>query len=106
MVQLHPSQLQRLYEEACQPALRQWMEANPHRAAKLTAEEIDELLSLQGTGGPLTLSGVEQFVSVIERRRTILAKVATICGTEWIELTERFVDLVYRDIQPYHGKVG
>lgn len=106
MVQLHHSQLHRLYEEACQPALRQWLEANPERAAKLTPEEIDELHSLQGTGGPMTYFGVEHFVGVIERRRAILAKVATICGSDWIDMIERLVDLVYRDIQPYKRENG
>src|SRR3712207_5109337 len=46
--------LRLLYERATQPELLAWIERNPERAAKLTPEEVDELLSLQGTGGPLT----------------------------------------------------
>src|SRR5947209_8637943 len=41
--------VRRLYEEATQPELLGWIERNPAEAAKLTDEEMDELLSLQGT---------------------------------------------------------
>src|SRR6266536_4347217 len=57
--------LRRLYEQASQPELLAWIERNPERAQKLSAEEIDELLSLQGTGGPLTSFGVQHFVEQI-----------------------------------------
>src|SRR5438105_3198762 len=42
--------LRRLYEQATQPELLAWLERNPERARKLSPAEIDELLSLQGTG--------------------------------------------------------
>src|SRR5208282_3752591 len=61
--------LRLLYEKAAQPELIAWIERNPERAAQLTAEEIDELLSLQGTGGPLTAFGVAHWVELIERKR-------------------------------------
>src|SRR5262249_36917790 len=57
----------RFYESATQPELRGWIERNPDRAGCLTPAEVDELLSLQGTGGPLTGFGVEHFVEIIER---------------------------------------
>src|SRR5438874_2236452 len=44
----------RLFEAATQPELRSWLERNPERARQLDEADIDELLSLQGTGGPLT----------------------------------------------------
>src|SRR6516162_8275181 len=54
----HPAngdeQMRRLYEQATQPELLAWIERNPERARHLGPEELDELLSLQGTGGPLT----------------------------------------------------
>src|SRR5204863_9143853 len=62
----------RLHEEATQPELLVWLERNPERAARLTADEVDELLSLQGTGGPLTSFGVEHFVGMIERKRDLI----------------------------------
>src|SRR5262245_3060434 len=39
---------EQLYEQATQPELLAWLERNPDRAQQLKAEEIDELLSLQG----------------------------------------------------------
>jgi DNA-binding transcriptional MerR regulator len=91
----------RLYEEATQPELLVWLERNPERAQRLTAAEIDELLSLQGTGGPLTSFGVEHFVNVIERKRDLMDKVQAVAGTEYLDFLEQFVDLLYEKVQPY-----
>ncbi len=65
------------------------------------AEEVDELLSLQGTGGPLTAYGVEHFVEVLERRRGLINKVTAIANTEYLDLLASLVDLLYEKIQPY-----
>jgi hypothetical protein len=92
---------QRLYDQATQPELRAWIARNPDRAKLIDAEEMDELLSLQGVGGPMTGFGVEHFVAQLERRRQILDKVRTIAGTELVELLEKLVDLMYEKIQPY-----
>jgi len=91
----------RLYEEATQPELLVWLERNRERAERLTPGEIDELLSLQGTGGPLTSFGVEHFVGLIERKRGLIDKMQAIAGTEYIDLLEQFVDLLYEKVQPY-----
>jgi transcriptional regulator with XRE-family HTH domain len=93
-----------LYEQATQPELLAWLQSNPERAAELTVEEIDELLSLQGTGGPLTEFGVAHYVEQIERRRKILEQAAVIAGTEYIDLLEQFVGLLYEKIQPYRDR--
>lgn len=94
----------RLYEEATQPELLDWLERNPERAGNLAAAEIDELLSLQGTGGPLTSFGAEHFVQMIERKRGLLDKVQAIAGTEYIDFLEQFVDLLYEKVQPYANR--
>jgi hypothetical protein len=91
----------RLYDQATQPELLAWMERNPERARHFSPEEIDELLSLQGTGGPLTAFGVEGFVERLERRRKLLQKVHAIAGTEYLELLEQLVALLYDKVQPY-----
>lgn len=91
----------RLHEQATQPELLAWAEENPERARSLTADEWDELLSLQGTGGPLTELGVHHFVEQIERRRLLIDKVLTITGTDQLEVLEQFVDLLYRKVRPY-----
>src|SRR5207237_4959721 len=54
--------LKRLYELAKQPELRAWLERHPERVRRLTTREIEELLALQGTDGPLAKVGVEHFV--------------------------------------------
>ncbi len=93
-----------LYEKATQPELLAWIERNPERAAQLTPEEVDELLSLQGTGGPLTAFGVAHFIELIERKRLLLEQVAVIAGTEYIDMLEQLVGLIYEKIQPYRDR--
>src|SRR5262245_42452141 len=63
------------YERATQPELLAWMERQPEKARQLSPSELDELLSLQGAGGPLTAEGVEHFVEIIERKRKLLQQV-------------------------------
>jgi transcriptional regulator with XRE-family HTH domain len=99
-------QRQRLFDQATQPELLAWLERNPERAAQLTAEERDELLSLQGTGGPLTAFGVAHFVELIERKRRLMEQAAAIAGTEYIDLLEQLVQLLYEKIQPYRERGG
>jgi transcriptional regulator with XRE-family HTH domain len=95
------SPVRRLYDVASQPELASWMEQNPERAGMLSAEEIDELISLQGTGGPLSQLGVEHFVSRLERKRKLIEQVHTIAGTEYLNLLEQLVGLLYDKVQPY-----
>jgi hypothetical protein len=104
MAEGHPANgddaLRRLYEQATQPELLAWLERNPDRARRLSEEEIDELLSLQGTGGPLTSFGVEGFIQRFERRRNLLHQVNAIAGTEYLDLLEKMVALLYEKVQP------
>lgn len=93
-----------LYEQATQPELLAWVEANPERAAALTPLEVDELLSLQGTGGPLTPFGVAHHVEQIERRRKILEQAAIVAGTEYVDMLEQLVELLYDKVQPYKDR--
>jgi hypothetical protein len=92
------------FEQATQPELLAWLERNPQRAAQLTPGEMDELLSLQGTGGPMTAFGVAHFVELIERKRRLLEQAAAIAGTEYIDMFEQLVQLLYEKIQPYEGR--
>jgi transcriptional regulator with XRE-family HTH domain len=105
----HPAngdeQMRRLYEQATQPELLAWIERNPERARQLGPDELDELLSLQGTGGPLTTIGVEHYVGLIERKRKLMQKVQAIAGTEYIDLLEQVVDLIYDKVRPYGDRV-
>lgn len=94
----------RLVEEASQPELQAWIERNPERAAELREEEIDELLSLQGTGGPLTALGVAHWVELIQRKRRLLEQVAVVAGTEYLEMLEQFIGLLFEKVQPYRDR--
>jgi transcriptional regulator with XRE-family HTH domain len=92
--------LRRFFAEATQPELQSWIERNPDRARQLSPEELDELLSLQGSDGPLSAFGVEGFVARFERRRKLLQQVQTILGTEYMDLLEQIVSLLYEKVQP------
>jgi hypothetical protein len=94
------SALRRLSDQATQPELRAWTERNPDRAARLTAKEVDELLSLQGDDGPLNAFGVESFVERLERRRNLIEQVNVVAGTEYLDLLEQLVRLLYEKVQP------
>jgi transcriptional regulator with XRE-family HTH domain len=93
--------LRHLYDVATQPEFLAWIERNPERARRLTPQEIDELLSLQGTGGPLTPIGVEHFVALIERKRRLIEQVQAVAGTEYLDLLEKLVGLLFEKVQPY-----
>jgi hypothetical protein len=92
--------LRRLYDQATQPELLAWAERNPERARQLGEEDIDELLAMQGDGGPLSAFGVEGFVERLERRRHLLRQVGVIAGTEYLELLEKMVALLYEKVRP------
>jgi transcriptional regulator with XRE-family HTH domain len=96
--------VQRLYDQATQPELVAWLQRNAERARQMNPEEIDELLSLQGTGGPLTTFGVEHFVNIIERKRRLIEQIQTLAGTEYLELLEKLVGLMYDRVQPYKDR--
>ena len=97
--------VRRAYEQATLPELRAWLERNPDRARRLGEEDLDELLSMQGTGGPLTAFGVDAFVQRIERRRKVVEHVHAIAGTEYLELLEQIVSLLHDKVQPRAERV-
>jgi len=92
--------LKLLYERAALPDLVSWLERNKDRAAQLLPDEVQELLDLQAPNGPLARVGVENFVDVIERRRAILCQVREIANTEYLNLLEQFVRLIYEKVKP------
>src|SRR5262245_16160164 len=96
--------LRQLYERATQPELIAWIDRNPDEAGRLTPEELDELLSLQGTGGPLTGFGLQHFLQLQQRRRQLRQKMEVVAGTEYLDVLEKIVDLLYEKIQPYRDR--
>ncbi len=93
----------RLLAEATDPELIAWAEGNPDRARRLSGEEVDELLSLQAAGGPLTARDVDSSVERIERRRALFRRVSAVSGTEYLDLLEQFVGLLYDKVRPDRG---
>jgi hypothetical protein len=92
--------LRRMYDQATQPELRAWIERNPDRARRLDEDEMEELLAMQGEGGPLNAFGVDAFVQRIERRRKLIEQIHAIAGTEYLDLLEQLVGLLHEKVQP------
>jgi hypothetical protein len=92
--------LRRLYEKAKQPELIAWIERNGERAQQLSDGEVDELLALQESLDALNAIGVEGFVESLERRRRLLQQVQAIAATEYRDLLEQFVGLLFEKVQP------
>ena len=92
--------LKLLYERASLPDRVSWIERNRDRAATLRNDEILELLEMQAPGGTLEKIGVESWVDLIERRRRLVGQVKEIAGTEFLELLEQLVRLMYDKVKP------
>jgi transcriptional regulator with XRE-family HTH domain len=95
--------LKLLYERASLPDLVSWLNRNRDRAAQLRPDEVQELLDMQGPGGPLEKLGVENCVDLIERRRRLVFQVREVVGTEYLELLEQIVRLIYDKVKPGRG---
>ncbi len=98
--------LKMLASNATLPELAAWLERNGDRAAEFGADEADELLGMQESGGALERLGVEQCVEMIERRRKLLCKVKAIAATEYLELVEQVVGLIQDKLQAVKPEVG
>jgi transcriptional regulator with XRE-family HTH domain len=93
--------LSQLYEQVSNPELVAWIDRNQVRAKQLNPQEIDELLAMQASGAALTSIGVERFIEFLERKRKLMAQVQVIAGTEYIEVLEKLVGLMYEKVRPY-----
>ncbi len=91
--------LKLLNERATLPDLTAWLDRNKDRAATLSPEEVLELLDMQAPNGPLEKLGVENCVDLLERRRKLVCQVREIAGTEYLELVEQLVRLVYDKVK-------
>ena len=91
--------LKLLYERAALPDLVSWIERNRDRAATLRTDEIQELLEMQAPGGPLEKIGVESCVDLIGATK-LIGQVKEISGTEYLDLLEQLVRLIYDKVKP------
>ena len=62
--------------------------------------KVDELLALQDSREALNAFGVEGFVKRLERRRRLTQQVHTLAGTEYLDLLEQLVGLLYEKVRP------
>jgi transcriptional regulator with XRE-family HTH domain len=92
--------LRRKYQQVTQAELKLWLERNADRARKLSEAELDELLAMQGSEGPLVAYGVETIVQRIERRKVLLERVRVIVPTKYLDLLEQMVGLIYEKVRP------
>ena len=93
------SPLRRLYEKADRLELVTWIERNPDRAQQLSDGEVDVLLALQESIDALDAVGVEEFVRRLERHRRLVQQVQVIEASEYRDLLEQLVDLLYEKTQ-------
>jgi transcriptional regulator with XRE-family HTH domain len=96
--------LRQLYDRATQPHVMAWLAQHPERARELSHDEMDEVLSVQGTGGPLNQLGAKHFIELIERKRRLRLMLEAVAGTEYLELLERILELLYDKVQPYQNR--
>jgi transcriptional regulator with XRE-family HTH domain len=92
-------QWKRIMAQVAQPELQAWLQRNEERARRLSPAEIEELLSMQGDGGPLAAVGVGPVIEMLERKRELLDRVRAIAGSEYLKLLEQFVELLYEKIR-------
>src|SRR5262249_52329129 len=92
--------LKKLNERATMPELLGWLERNPQRAAQITPEEADELLSMEGGNSPPARLGVPPCAELGERERRLLPRVSALARTEYVDLLEQLVGLMFDKIQP------
>jgi transcriptional regulator with XRE-family HTH domain len=95
----------RLREESSNTELLAWAEQNPERVRQLTTDEVNELLTYQTAGGPPTAPAIERFVDRMERRRTLVHRVAALAGSEHLDLLEQFVALLYEKMKSQSGRL-
>src|SRR4051812_32434746 len=96
----------KLLERASTPELIAWLEHNPDRAAHITVEEAEEILGLEGPNGALARLGAEAVIEQIERKRRLLRRVSAISATDYVDLLEQVVGLIFDKIQPPRGRGG
>jgi transcriptional regulator with XRE-family HTH domain len=92
-----------LTQRAALPDFVAWLGRNADRATQFLPDEVQELLDMQGPGGPLEKLGVENCVDLIERRRAIVRQVRAIAGTEYLDLLEQLVKLMHEKVKPGRG---
>jgi hypothetical protein len=95
----HEGGLKKLAEQSTTPEVREWIEQNADRGAQITPEEADELLAMGGPNGAIVRMGMEHCVELIERRRRLMRRVAAVAATDYMDVLEQIVGLMFDKIQ-------
>jgi transcriptional regulator with XRE-family HTH domain len=88
------------FDAATNPAVADVMRQQPHLFAGWTQSDVEELVSLFGTGGGLTPRGVELAAESINRRRETVFKLQVVLETHLRKDAMEMVDMLYRLVQP------
>ena len=81
-------------------------QSQPGATAQLTPEEADELLGMEGPNGILAQMGAEHCIERIERETSPDGRVAAIASTDYVDLLEQLVGLMFDKIQPPRTVIG
>jgi transcriptional regulator with XRE-family HTH domain len=84
---------------ATHPELVAWLERNPDRAGRFTADEWEEVLALQDSGDPVTPLAVDGLARRLERRRRLLEQAAIVAATDQLDLLEQIVGLLFDKVR-------
>ena len=68
---------------------------------ELTDDDLSDVLAFKDDRGPVSPFAIEEHARGLERRRRLANKVLAVAGTEYVDLLEQFVDLLYEKVQPY-----
>jgi hypothetical protein len=58
---------------------------------------------MEGPNGGLARLGMEHAIELIERKRRLVRRVSAIAGTDYVDLLEQMVGLIFDKIQPPRG---
>ena len=88
------------FDVATNPAVAEVMREQPHLFTGWTQSDVEELVSLFGTGGGLTPRGVELAAESINRRRETIFKLQVVLETHLRKEAMEMIDVLYRLVQP------
>ena len=95
---LAPSLLvQRHFDRQTNPAVDEAVASHPDLFEGWTEADFDELYSLVGTGGALTVQGAVEIVRVMNRKRETHEKLDVLLESRQGELLRELIELFYRD---------
>jgi transcriptional regulator with XRE-family HTH domain len=101
---VEPSQLlYRQFDRRTNPAVDELLASRPGLFADWTSADFEELHSRVGTGGPLTVEGVQEAVRRMNLHREIHEKLAVLLESSQADVVRGIVDLLYAQVVVKRG---